>query len=195
MSLIHHTREQWLTAAADALRPTFDTIGKPVPLAIRVSCGFPLHARRSKAIGQCWASTASADKTIEILISPVLADPREVFETLVHEMCHATDGAMNHGTAFQAVAREMGLMACGTGKQPWKSTKGNEHFGTRYAGIMDALGDYPHAQLTPGAEAKVQPTRMLKLVCGGCGYTVRTTAKWVAQGLPTCACGTQFSQA
>jgi hypothetical protein len=195
MPLIHHTREAWLTAAVDALRPVFDQHQKPVPLAIRVGCGFPLHARRSKAIGQCWASTASADKTIEILISPVLANPREVFETLVHEMCHATDGAMNHGTAFQKVARDLNLIACGTGKQAWKSTKGDDAFGPRFAFLMEALGDYPHAQLTPGAEAKVQPTRMLKLVCGGCGYTVRTTAKWVAQGLPRCTCGIDFHQA
>lgn len=189
MNLIHHTREQWLTAAVDALRPSFDALGKPVPLAIRAACGFPLHARRSKAIGQCWASTASADRHIEILISPVLAQPREVFETLVHELCHATDGAMNHGVAFQKVARDMGLVACGGGKQPWKSTRGDDAFGPRYSAIMDSLGDYPHGQLTPGAEAKVQPTRMLKLVCGSCGYTVRTTAKWVSVGLPTCPCG------
>ena len=189
MSLIHHTREQWLTAAVDALRPAFDALNKPVPLAIRAACGFPLHARRSKAVGQCWASTASADRTIEILISPVLAQPRAVFEVLVHELCHATDGAMNHGTAFQSVARAMGLVACGTGKQAWKATRGDEAFGPRYSALLDALGDYPHAELTPGAEAKVQPTRMLKLCCPSCGYTVRTTAKWVSVGLPTCPCG------
>jgi Protein of unknown function DUF45 len=189
MSLIHHTREQWLTAAVDALRPQFDLIGKPLPLAIRVTCGFPLHARRSKAIGQCWASTASADKTIEIMISPVLAQPLAVLEVLVHELCHATDGAMNHGLAFQKTALDMALMACGTGKQAWKSTKGNPLFGPRNSVILAGLGDYAHAELVPGSETKTQPTRMLKLCCPSCGYTVRTTAKWVAAGLPTCPCG------
>ena len=189
MSLIHHTREQWLTAAVDALRPQFDLIAKPLPLAIRVTCGFPLHARRSKAIGQCWASTASADKTIEIMISPVLAQPLAVLEVLVHELCHATDGAMNHGVAFQKAAAAMDLMACGTGKQSWKSTKGTALFGARNSVTLAGLGDYAHAELVPGSETKVQPTRMLKLCCPSCGYTVRTTAKWVAQGLPTCPCG------
>lgn len=193
MSLIHHTREQWLTAAVDALRPSFDALGKPIPLAVRVTCGFPLHARRSKAIGQCWASTASADKTIEIMISPVLAQPVAVLEVLVHEMCHATDGAMNHGTAFQKVAQAMGLVACGTGKQTWKSTKGADGFMTRYASVLDALGDYAHAELVPGSETKVQPTRMMKLCCPSCGYTVRTTAKWLAVGVPTCPCGDTLS--
>jgi hypothetical protein len=189
MSLIHHTREAWLTAATDLLRPSFDALNKPLPLAIRVTCGFPLHARRSKAIGQCWASTASADKTIEIMISPVLANPLAVLEVLVHELCHATAGAMNHGIAFQRVAADMGLVACGGGKQAWKSTKGNSTFASDHAATLTALGDYAHAELVPGAETKVQPTRMLKLCCPSCGYTVRTTAKWVAAGLPTCPCG------
>ena len=193
MSLIHHTREQWLTAAVDELRPVFDSVGKPLPLAIRVACGFPLHARRSKAIGQCWASTASADAHIEILISPVLADPFAVFETLVHELAHATAGAMNHGTAFQAAAGAMGLVACGTGKQPWKSTKGGGTFQAQYGLLLDSLGEYPHGQLSTAVDSKVQPTRMLKLCCGSCGYTVRTTAKWVAVGVPTCPCGDTFS--
>jgi len=189
MNLIHHTREAWLTAAVDSLRPAFDQISKPLPLAIRVACGFPLHARRSKAIGQCWASAASADAHIEILVSPVLADRLEVFETLVHELCHATDGAMNHGTAFQAVARDMGLVAVGTTRQAWKSTKGNATFATTYGPMLDLLGDYPHGQLTPASEAPVQPTRMLKLCCPSCGYTVRTTQKWVDRGMPVCPCG------
>lgn len=193
MSLIHHTREQWLTAAVDALRPQFDLIAKPLPLAIRVTCGFPLHARRSKAIGQCWASTASADKTIEIMISPVLAQPLSVLEVLVHELCHATDGAMNHGIAFQKAAAAMDLMACGTGKQSWKSTEGTHLFGARNSVTLASLGDYAHAELVPGSETKVQPTRMLKLCCPSCGYTVRTTAKWVSVGLPTCPCGDTLS--
>jgi hypothetical protein len=37
-----------------------------------------------------------------------------------------------------------------------------------------------------------QTTRMLKLACGGCGYTVRTTEKWLKTGVPTCHCGALF---
>jgi hypothetical protein len=69
------TREQWLESALTELRPLFTALGKPLPKQIRVACGFPLNAKRSKAIGECWASTASADKTIEILISPTIARP------------------------------------------------------------------------------------------------------------------------
>lgn len=37
----------------------------------------------------------------------------------------------------------------------------------------------------PGPKPK-QPTRLLKAECPVCGYTIRVTQKWVAQGLPVC---------
>ena len=186
------TREEWLTAAIEELRPVFDGIGRPVPQKIRVACGFPLDAKRSKAIGQCWADTASADRAIEILISPVIDDPWAVFEVLVHEMCHATAGAMNHGVSFQAAATAMLLMPTGTGRETWKSTAGMATFFTAYGDMLDGLGDYPHAALTFTAR-KTQSTRMLKACCPTCGYTVRMTQKWADQGLPTCPCGDTLS--
>ena len=186
------TREEWLTAAVEELRPVFDGIGRPVPQKIRVACGFPLDAKRSKAIGQCWADTASADRAIEILISPVIDDPWAVFEVLVHEMCHATAGAMNHGVSFQAAATAMLLMPTGTGRETWKSTAGMPTFFAAYGDMLDGLGDYPHAALTFTAR-KTQSTRMLKACCPTCGYTVRMTQKWADQGLPTCPCGDTLS--
>jgi hypothetical protein len=160
-----------------------------VPTRIRPACGFPLGSKRSKAIGQCWADTASADSTVEILIAPTLANPVEVFEVLVHELCHATAGAMNHGVNFQRVASSMGLEACGTGKETWKSTKGDASFLPAYQAMIDGLGAYPHAALSFADAKKTQGTRMLKACCPSCGYTVRLTQKWADQGLPTCPCG------
>lgn len=190
--MTYQTREDWLTAGVEELRPVFDAIGKPIPQRIRVACGFPLDAKRSKAIGQCWADTASADKTIEILISPVLDKPLEVFEVLVHELCHATAGAFNHGTAFRNVAEAMNLMATGKGREPWKSTKGNTIFVQAYGSIIDSLEAYPHAALTY-QEKKTQATRLLKAFCPTCGYTVRLTQKWASKGLPTCPCGDELT--
>lgn len=40
-----------------------------------------------------------------------------------------------------------------------------------------------------------QSTRMLKVECGSCGYTLRTTAKWLEVGTPTCPCGTLMDAA
>lgn len=186
--MTYATREEWLTAAIEELRPVFAAVGKPLPAAIRVACGFPLNAKRSKAIGECWIASASADGVIEILISPVLADPVLVFEVLVHELCHATSGAFNHGINFQKAASLMLLQPCGAGKQPWKSTKGTTEFAIEYGQLIDGLGVYPHGQLTY-TDRKTQGTRMLKASCPSCGYTVRLTTKWAAQGLPTCVCG------
>lgn len=186
------TREDWLTAGVEELRPVFDAIGKPIPNRIRVACGFPLDAKRSKAIGQCWADTASADKTIEILISPVLDKPVDVFEVLVHELCHATAGAFNHGVNFRKVAEAMHLKAVGSGREPWKSTKGSPDFVPVFGAIIESLQDYPHAALTY-KDRKTQGTRLLKAYCPSCGYTVRLTQKWANQGLPTCPCGDDFT--
>ena len=192
MNTVYTSREDWLIAALGELRPAFDMAGFPLPQAIRIACGFPLNARRSGAIGECWANTASADNTIEILISPVIADPARVFDILVHELAHATDGAMNHGAPFQRVALAMGLVATGTGKQPFKSTGPGPGFDAAYGAIIESLGAYPHAALSFSERPK-QTTRMLKAVCPSCGYTVRLSQKWAAMGLPLCGTdGEQF---
>jgi hypothetical protein len=177
-------REDWLSAAVSELRPFFDAVGAPLPANVRVTCGFPSNAKRSGAIGECWADTASADKTFEVLISPVLDDPLRVFDVLVHELCHATAGAMNHGVNFQKVAGLMHLVPS-AGPKGWKATGPSTSFIPTFGSIIDSLGAYPHAALTM-SNRKVQTTRMLKAVCPSCGYTVRLTAKWAALGLPSC---------
>ena len=190
---IYSTREEWLTAGVEELRPLFKLQGRPVADKVRIACGFPLDAKRSKAIGQCWSQSNSGDRTVEILISPELADPVQVFEVLVHELCHATPNGMNHGKPFQAIAKAMHLEPHnGTVREPWKSTKGTDQFVSVYEDIIEALGDYPHAPLTYQTK-KTQTTRMLKAVCGDCGYTIRLTSKWAQQGLPHCNCGGDFT--
>lgn len=186
----HATREDWLTAGVEELRPVFDAILKPIPAKVRVACGFPLNAKRSRAIGECHPVANSGDKAVEIFISPELDDPLQVFEVLVHELCHATAGAMNHGVNFQRVAAAMQLEPCNPSKKTnaWGSTKGTTLFKPSFEMIINALGVYPHAKLDFSTRKK-QSTRMLKAVCPSCGYTVRLTAKWASQGLPTCPCG------
>ena len=137
-------REDWLNAAVSELRPFFSAVGKPLPANVRVTCGFPSNAKRSGAIGECWADTASADKTFEVLISPVLDDPVKVFEVLVHELCHATAGAMNHGVNFQRVGNLMHLAPSPT-KAGWKATGQAATFASTYGEIIKSLDAYPHA--------------------------------------------------
>ena len=174
-------RENWLQQVASALEPIFASKGAPLP-GYRVSCSFPstggLSAKR-KTIGQCWDASASADGTTEIFISPTQDDPVEVAATLCHELVHAAVSvAAGHGPAFRKVALEMGLQ----GKMT--ATEAGENFKTMIAPILAQVGEYPHARLD-ATQRKKQTTRMVKCVCD-CGYTVRTTAKWIEVGVPHC---------
>jgi len=128
-------------------------------------------------------NTASADKSMEIMVSPVLDDTYRVADVLVHELCHTTAGAMNHGVAFRKVADAMHLIP--SALKGYKATSGGDAFKQAFGPIIDGLGEYPHAQLSMSTR-KVQATRMLKAVCPSCGYTIRLTAKWAARGLPIC---------
>ena len=170
-------RESWLQQVASALEPIFANKGAALP-NYRVSCSFPstggLSAKR-KTIGQCWDASASADGTTEIFISPTEDDPVEVAATLCHELVHAAVSvAAGHGPAFRKVALAMGLQ----GKMT--ATEAGENFKTIIAPILAQVGEYPHA-----TQRKKQGTRMVKCVCE-CGYTVRTTAKWIDVGVPHC---------
>jgi hypothetical protein len=177
---IHSSREDWLTAAIDEVRPMFAAEGLSLAPKIRVTCGFPAHHARSGRVGECHASAASADQHYEILISPVLADPARVFDVLIHELCHTLPGCMNHGVTFGKAAHAMSL----TPAPDWKSTAQAFDFAAKYGDIIESLGPYPHAALM--VASKTQSTRMLKAACPHCGYTVRLTKKWADLGLPEC---------
>ncbi len=181
---IYSTREEWLVAAVEELRPLFAAKASPIAAKVRVTCGFPSNAKRSRAVGECWADTASADRAMEILISPTIADPMRVADILVHELCHTVAGAMNHGATFKKAADAMHLIPS-AGKAGYKATTGGASFKQAFGAIIDGLGEYPHAALSMSTR-KTQATRMLKAVCPTCGYTVRLTAKWAAVGMPTC---------
>ena len=187
---VHATREEWLSAAVAELRPAFDAAGVSLANNIRVACGFPSTAVRSGTVGEVWADTASRDKTIEILISPVLDSPIEVLQTLIAQLCHATPGGLNTGATYRAAAEKLGLEPL---RADWKSVRGNQDFAETYAPLLAGLGLYPHAALTVTTKPK-QATRMLKAVCD-CGYTIRLTQKWADRGLPTCVCGNPFNLA
>lgn len=155
-------REDWLTAAGVEVAPVFESLGHPLP-RVRITCGFPLTFRRSKALGECWSDKASGDGTWEILISPTVADSGAVFAVLLGQL----------SLAAGADPLALGL---------------DQHGGfadERWNDILAEMGGYPHSALTIG-ERPVQATRMLKASCPSCGYTVRMTAKWARVGMPCC---------
>lgn len=179
------TREEWLTAAVEALSPIFHEIGERVP-PVRVSVGWPGgRSKKATTIGQCWKSIASADGVPQLFISPVLDDGTRVLDVLVHELIHAIDDCESgHKGRFVAIARRVGLEA------PWTATTAGPALAETLAGVSAELGEYPHAALTPAlAGIKKQTTRMLKLECPTSGYVVRTTRKWLDEwGAPICPC-------
>jgi hypothetical protein len=178
-------RESWLLALTEELRPRFAEVGAPLPAEPRLSCGWPSRgatAARNRVIGECWGAKHSADRHPEVFISPALADGVEVAAVVVHELIHAA-GQMGHGAGFRRVAVALGL----TG--PMTATAAGETLRAELAEIVSELGPYPHGALSWGERERKQTTRLLKVMCGYCGYTVRVTARWLGVGFPVCPCG------
>jgi hypothetical protein len=187
------TREEYLQAAVAELRPLFQSIGFPLPDALRVTCGFPSTKARSKtqAIGEHWSPAASSDGSHEISVSPVIDDVFVVFATLLHELCHASTDGDGHQGRFPTVIRKVWLEGKPT------STYGGEAFKRNFTDMVESLGTYPHASLNVSRVTKTQTTRMIKATCEEtifnddgdrevCGYTVRLSTKWADVGLPKC---------
>jgi len=181
------TREDWLLELTRKLRSYFENAGHPLPEKIRASCGFPSKgalATKVKRIGECWSCESSGDKHFETFISPLLDDAKEVAATQVHELCHAAVGTdCGHKKPFRRVMKAVGLEG-----KPTQTVAGPELM-IHLQKLIDEIGPYPHAKLTKIGGPKKQTTRMLKIECPKCGYTCRTTKKWLEVGVPTCPCG------
>lgn len=184
-------REQWLTSLTDAMRGLFEEQSQHVPEKIRLTCGWPSKGgmkSKGRVVGECFPMQASKDGSVEIFISPVLADSGKVAECLAHELVHAC-GAKGHKGAFRKIAEGIGLQA------PMTSTTASPQLLERLNGLYAPLGAYPHAVLDRTlAPVKKDRTRLLKVVCDDCGYTIRVTRKWLEVGLPVCPCGQTMAE-
>ena len=185
----HETREAWLNAAVDLLRPHIqDEARRDLP-PVSVTCGWPSTggtARTRRVIGQCWDAECSADGKHAIFISPVLEALGEAgaLATLAHELVHALVGVeCKHKGPFAKAAKAIGLLGKPT------ATVAGPTLLDLFARMVADLGEYPHAVLTPKVKDKPQGTRMLKMECPTCGYVARTTKKWLdAAGPLRCPC-------
>lgn len=182
----HSTREEWLEEAAQLLA---DEILKPhaggYKARWQVSCGWPSTRSQSannRRIGECWHAEACADgRTRHLFISPVLDDPIKVLATLLHELVHAVLPAeVGHRAPFRRLA-----VACGLTGKMTATTPGTELL-QRLNRLAKQLGKYPHAALTGHSARRKQTTRLLKVACKPCGYTVRVTRMWLDVGRPQC---------
>ena len=189
---MHTTREDWLTAALEEIRPIAAHLGLILPPQIRLTCGLPSTFKRSGATGETWIGSTE-DGAVEIMVSPTLADPAAVFAQLLHEVVHAGLGDTSHAGNFPAMAEALHLDSCGPTTEPWKRTMQAAGFGAFWGEIIAGLGDYPHGALLAGMNQKTQSTRMHKCYCPTCAWTFRATIKHIARGLPTCVCGDTFA--
>jgi hypothetical protein len=178
-------REQWLTQVAnESLWPMIERAGGSNPGAWRVSVGFPKGSRGGKgghAIGQCWPTQASADAHSEVFISPELEAGRAV-DVLLHELIHVACPGAKHGGAFKRIA-----LACGlTGKMT--ATVAGPELAARIADILATMPAYPHGVLrAPTAGGRAGPgSRLLKVSCDACDYTMRITRTWLEIAVPGC---------
>jgi hypothetical protein len=191
----HDTREGWLRAAVDRLRPAFRDAGAPLPAVVHVSCGWPRGARGgrgAKVIGQCWAGTKSADGNPHLFVSPILSGvfgeapagedrpgKAAVSDVLVHELVHAAVGTeCGHKGAFVRAAKAVGL----TGKMT--ATVPGVDLLTRLNALLGDLGPYPHPALAD-VETKKKGSRLLKLECP-CGRILRGARETVEAGPVVC---------
>lgn len=187
-------REGWLTKVATAhLWPLIESKGGKVPSDWRVSVGFPKGSRGGKgshAIGQCWPTAASADKHSEIFISPEL-DAMRAADVLLHELIHAATPGTGHKSAFKRIA-----VACGlTGRMP--ATVAGPELAATLRAMLAAMPAYPHGPLrVPEGAGKARPgSRLIKVSCPACDYTMRITRTWLELAIPACpnpdcdACG------
>lgn len=186
MTAYFNFREQWLTAAMQELVPTFERHGYKFPDSVKLSCGWPVGSRGGgKVLGQCFAPEASANGSTEIFISPTVASPVQAIGILAHELVHAAVGnKAGHGPLFKQACNRIGL----TKGKATAAMPGPELEREITDVLMPMLGDYPHSTLDYSTRKK-QGTRMIKLICPVTGYTVRTTAKWLKEGLPTSPAG------
>lgn len=178
------TREHWLLAGVGALRPLFVDVGKPLPEVVHASIGFPSRgavSQRRRIMGQCWSGEASKDGNCHIFVSPVHDTPVAVLDTLTHELVHAVTPGAAHRGKFITVSRAIGL----TEGKPTNASAGTD-LRVKLEHIADDLGPLPHSVLTALGRVAKQSTRMVKCECPDCGYTARTTRKWLEIGTPIC---------
>jgi hypothetical protein len=181
---MQNNRETWLNLITNKhIRPFFQSKGYTIPSKVRMSCAFTSSGSKGKSIGECWNNANSQDETFEIFITPKIADSSRVVDILIHELCHATVGLKaGHKKPFADCAKAVGL----TGKMT--ATTATDWLKAIIADWVSDMGEYPHAELTENNRKK-QTTRMIKCVCGECGYTVRLARKWLEVATPDCPNG------
>lgn len=177
------TREQWLEAAVKELSKIFVKAGFEVP-QVRVSVGWPGgRGKKAGVVGQCFASTSTADKVAQIFVTPTVSDSLSVLATMAHELVHAVDDCQDgHKKNFIRIAKAIGFVPA------WTSSENrSDELTEKLQKIVDRLGTFPHAVIRPEERPVVQRTYMRKVVSReNPDFFVRMTVGKIEEfGLPT----------
>jgi hypothetical protein len=176
----YKTREEWLLAAVEEIRPIFSLKGHQIPLDCQVSCGFASTGTRSHHIGQCWSRSSSTHERNQIFISPALYEPAEVLDTLVHELVHAVDNCEHkHGKEFKKMALSLGMVG------PMRSAGAGPELKAKLEVVAQALGSYPHGKLKVVHHKAISRSRP-RAKCPTCGFQVPMLKRFLAYGAPIC---------
>jgi len=150
----HETREQWLLAAVQLVKPIFEAKNHVMPDDCQVSCGFASTGTKSHHIGQCWSRRSGTHERNQIFISPALGDPVEVLDTLVHELVHAVDNCEHkHGKEFKKIALSIEL------EGPMRSAGAGKALKAVLIELAQQMGPYPHGQLKVVHTRKISTPR------------------------------------
>lgn len=180
-------RHAWLETAKGWCERAIVKAGYTVPANTRISIGFAGRAPK-KTLGFCFHAAASSDGAREVFIGPHIQDPVEIVGVILHELIHASlpDGE-GHGKNFGKAARALGLDGKLTATHPSDDLRAAIE--TKFL----RANPYPAGTIDLGLSGlKKQTTRLLKVQCKECGYTVRTTARWLAEGVPSCPQGDEM---
>lgn len=183
----YKTREEWLMAAIELLRPMFKHSKAKIPAKVKVSLGWPSGSRKRVA-GEAWSPNVSDGKFHEIFISPAVNDDVAAkdgaLSVLVHELIHTSVGLKcGHKGEFKRVFKELGL------EGRVKASVAGDYLISIFIDMQKKLGVFPHKKMSRGDSSgpKKQTTRLLKVMCPECGYTARVTRIWLDEaGAPLC---------
>ncbi len=139
------------------------------------------------------------------------SDPVQIAGTTLHELAHVIAGfEAGHGKTWKETCRKVGLRRAKAAGQSYCMAYFMPDIRFQIARLASPADGRPIVTrlnagkgFTPAnprpcgavigvrggkSRGKGSGSRMLKLSCEACGYTVRTTAKWLATGVPLCHC-------
>lgn len=205
------THEQFITAIRDLV---VGRVGGPMAERVgraKVTYGVGKPGIRGVTYFDAWHKDGQNCDVLEVAAMGE-ESALQLAGTTVHELAHVLAGhAAGHSEDWKDACRALGLVEASAAGQVYDVS----HFDGVLWGAIEKLAMSDGAPVFGAGvmgvglptSAKIRPcpmgigtrggksrgigsgSRLLKVVCPGCGYTARVTAKWLAIGPLTCPCG------